>query len=171
MRARASASATREVSIVIQRRPHCSATVGGGAGTAGRVEHEVAGVGGHEDAALNDFRAVSERHKSCLGSNPPDRVSSQMLLIGMTGKSSRNRTYRSAVPACDQVGLPVASARNPVMLSLPMCACPAAIGFVPANSNCEDRVPTWPSAMSDGLCRNTRRSGRSLADLSRLFVS
>ena len=27
MRARASASATREVSIVIQRRPHCSATV------------------------------------------------------------------------------------------------------------------------------------------------
>ena len=41
--------------MVIQRRPHCSATVGGGAGTAGRVEHEVAGVGGHEDAALNDL--------------------------------------------------------------------------------------------------------------------
>ena len=56
MRARASASATREVSIVIQRRPHCSATVGRRAGAAGRVEHEVAGVGGHEDAALNDLR-------------------------------------------------------------------------------------------------------------------
>ena len=56
MRARASASATREVSIVIQRRPHCSATVGGGAGTAGRVEHEVAGVGGHQEAALNHLR-------------------------------------------------------------------------------------------------------------------
>ena len=29
--------------------------VGGGAGAAGGVEHEVAGVGGHEDAALDDF--------------------------------------------------------------------------------------------------------------------
>ena len=29
---------------------------GGGAGTAGRVEHEVAGVGGHEDAARNYCR-------------------------------------------------------------------------------------------------------------------
>ena len=57
MRARASASATREVSMVIQRRPHCSATVGGGAGTAGRVEHEVAGVGGHQDAAFDDLGA------------------------------------------------------------------------------------------------------------------
>ena len=53
MRARASAKATREVSIVIQRRPHCSATVGGGAGTASRVKYEVAGVGGHQDAALD----------------------------------------------------------------------------------------------------------------------
>ena len=26
--------------------------VGGGAGTAGRVQHQVAGVGGHEEAAL-----------------------------------------------------------------------------------------------------------------------
>ena len=64
MRARASASATREVSIVIQRRPHCSATVGGGAGTAGRVEHEVAGVGGHQDAAFNNLRVQFERRKS-----------------------------------------------------------------------------------------------------------
>ena len=29
---------------------------GGGTGTAGRVKHEVAGVGGHQDAALNDLR-------------------------------------------------------------------------------------------------------------------
>ena len=52
MRARASASATREVSIVIQRRPHCSATIGRGAGAAGRVEHEVARIGGHQNAAF-----------------------------------------------------------------------------------------------------------------------
>ena len=30
--------------------------IGGGAGTAGRIKHEVAGVGGHEDAALNNLR-------------------------------------------------------------------------------------------------------------------
>ncbi len=58
MRARASASATREVSIVIQRRPHCSATVGGGAGTAGWVEHEVAGIGGHQEAALDNLSVL-----------------------------------------------------------------------------------------------------------------
>ena len=34
---------------------------GGGAGTAGRVEHEVAGVGGHQEAAFNDLR-VSLNH-------------------------------------------------------------------------------------------------------------
>ena len=28
---------------------------GGGAGTAGRVEHEVAGICGHQDAALDDI--------------------------------------------------------------------------------------------------------------------
>ena len=28
----------------------------GGAGAAGRIEHKVAGVGGHEEAALNDLR-------------------------------------------------------------------------------------------------------------------
>ena len=56
MRARASASATREVSMVIQRRPHCSATIGRGARAAGRIEHKVAGVGGHEEAALDHLR-------------------------------------------------------------------------------------------------------------------
>ena len=81
MRARASASATREVSIVIQRRPHCSATVGGGAGAAGRVEHEVAGVGGHEDAALDHLRVrldhidlfVRERPSARIRPNVGDR--------------------------------------------------------------------------------------------------
>ena len=38
--------------------------VGGGAGTAGRVEHKVARVGGHQDAALNDLRRVFGRRKS-----------------------------------------------------------------------------------------------------------
>ena len=39
---------------------------GGGAGTAGRVEHEIAGVGGHEEAAFNDSWRSSERHKLYL---------------------------------------------------------------------------------------------------------
>ena len=32
--------------------------IGGRAGAAGRVEHEVAGIGGHKDAALDDLGAV-----------------------------------------------------------------------------------------------------------------
>ena len=39
--------------MVIQRRPHCSATSGRGARAAGRVQHEVAGIGGHQDAAFD----------------------------------------------------------------------------------------------------------------------
>ena len=58
MRARASASATREVSMVIQRRPHCSATIGGGARAAGGIENEIARVCGHQDAALDDLGDV-----------------------------------------------------------------------------------------------------------------
>ena len=51
---------------MIQRRPHCSATIGSGAGTAGRVEHEVAGVGGHQDAALNDLLvSLNDIHFVC----------------------------------------------------------------------------------------------------------
>ena len=42
--------------MVIHRRPHCSADLGGRAAPACRVEHEVAGIGGHEDAALDDLR-------------------------------------------------------------------------------------------------------------------
>ena len=30
--------------------------IGGGAGAAGGIEHKVAGVGGHQDAAFNDLR-------------------------------------------------------------------------------------------------------------------
>ena len=39
--------------------------IGGGAGAAGRVQHQIAGIGGHEDAALNQLFVPSELHKSC----------------------------------------------------------------------------------------------------------
>ncbi len=32
--------------------------VGGGAGAAGRIEDEITGIGGHEDAALDELRTV-----------------------------------------------------------------------------------------------------------------
>ena len=80
MRARASARATREVSMVIQRRPHCSAPplvyIRGGAGAAGGVEDEVARVGGHEEAAFTEFEPVWTTYLlSC-------DVSNQILWIG-----------------------------------------------------------------------------------------
>ena len=101
MRARASASATREVSIVIQRRPHCSATVGGGAGTAGRVEHEVAGVGGHQDAALNDFGVGLDDVDLLVARSCPYAVSVPDVVDRMR-LESRRRIARSAsvLPDC-----------------------------------------------------------------------
>ena len=39
--------------------------IGGGAGAAGGIEHKVAGVGGHQNAALNDIARWSEQHRSC----------------------------------------------------------------------------------------------------------
>ena len=88
MRARASAKATREVSIVIQRRPHCSATVGGRAGTASRVEHKVTGVGGHQEATFDDCSWRFEQHKpwsAGLRSADiiPPKVSSDSALVNV----------------------------------------------------------------------------------------
>jgi hypothetical protein len=52
IRARASANAMREVSIVIHR-PLLS-DMSGRTGAAGRIEHEIAGVGAHENAPRDD---------------------------------------------------------------------------------------------------------------------
>ena len=53
MRVRARANATREVSMVIQPASPLLGNVGRGARAAGGVKYEVAGVGGHQDAALD----------------------------------------------------------------------------------------------------------------------
>ena len=58
IRARAKAMATREVSIVIQRRPHCSATNGGRAGSTSRIEDEVAGIGCHQQRSARRLFAM-----------------------------------------------------------------------------------------------------------------
>ena len=52
-RARARTSATREVSIVIQRRPHCS-THKPLSRPAGGIKHEITGIGSHEDASFHN---------------------------------------------------------------------------------------------------------------------
>ena len=59
--------------------------VGRRAAAAGRVEDEVAGVGGHEEAALDDLCVASEQRRLCP-SNRAASVSSQMLLSGDDGK-------------------------------------------------------------------------------------
>ena len=55
MRARARASATREVSNGDPAAAPLLGDGGGGAGAAGWIEHQIAGVSGHHDAALDDF--------------------------------------------------------------------------------------------------------------------
>ena len=55
-----------------------------GAGAAGRVQHQIAGIGGHEDAALNDLVFVCTT--KILGSvKAPVPVSIHMFLSGTTG--------------------------------------------------------------------------------------
>jgi hypothetical protein len=58
--------------------------VGCGAGAAGRVEDEIAGVGGHEDAALNDACAcLNYVDNACSASNISpdvrDRISCKII--------------------------------------------------------------------------------------------
>ena len=93
IRCRASASATREVSIVIQRRPHCSATkavvpepqVGSSTRSPGSV-----------DISMQRSTPWCRLHDvDLVGPSSGSPVSSQMLLSGNAGKSSRNRTYAS----------------------------------------------------------------------------
>ena len=43
--------------MVIQRRPPLLGDVGRGAGAAGRIQHQVARIGGHQDAAFQDPRS------------------------------------------------------------------------------------------------------------------
>ena len=75
--------------------------VGRGAGAAGGVEHEVAGVGGHEDTALNDFRVGLNATQDLLSVKLPELVSVQTLLMNRqcqspyeTGRSELNSQQR-----------------------------------------------------------------------------
>ena len=52
---RASASATRDVSIVIHRRPHCSATYAVVPEPQVGSSNKVTGIGAHQHAALYDL--------------------------------------------------------------------------------------------------------------------
>ena len=63
---------------------------GGGAGAAGRVEHEVAGVGGHEEAAFDDLRArLNHIDLVCADSCHAD-VRPKIVDPRYAGKSSRS---------------------------------------------------------------------------------
>ena len=118
MRARASASATREVSIVIQRRPHCSATIGGGAGAAGRVEDEIAGVGGHQDATLNDSSDCLNDVISLIGESELHRCRSRCCMADRLGSRSSSARYRSDL-SCGTEPVRIYEAVNASFVRLP----------------------------------------------------
>jgi hypothetical protein len=98
IRARANASATREVSMVIQRRPHCSATnavvpepqVGSHTRSPGSV------IMSTHRSRTRETVWTTYRFGSVLLA--PLLVSSHTLAIGITGKSSRKRLYFSVEP-------------------------------------------------------------------------
>src|SRR5215207_6718904 len=98
MRARVSARATRDVSIVIQRRPHCSATVAvvpePQVGPRTRSPGSVA-IRRHLSTTLVEVSTIY----LLSDENPATVVSDQKSEIGYAGKSSRKRTYRSVFPA------------------------------------------------------------------------
>ena len=137
---RASASATRDVSIVIQRRPHCSATIRGRARAARRVEDQIAGIGAHQHAALDDLRVASGRRRPCRRRMPAD-VSSQTLV---------ERRRREVVEVAD-----VAESLSPIGCEpageLRAAPCPSRFVFQP------------PVAGRDRSCRRSRRERLSSA--------
>jgi hypothetical protein len=87
MRARARASATREVSIVIQRRPHCSATVA-------VVPEPQVGSRTRSPGSV----AMRRQRSTFASAKPLTAVSAQWSAIGETEKSSRYRFCRSEFP-------------------------------------------------------------------------
>src|SRR5690242_14734427 len=92
MRALASASATRDVSIVIQRRPHCSATyavvpepqVGSSTRSPGSVVIRI------QRSTIFVFVCTTYIFSAL---NPPWETSVQMLFSGDAEKSSKYLTY------------------------------------------------------------------------------
>ena len=68
---------------------------------AGRVEDEVAGVGGHEEAALNDLRIGLNHVESCL-SMPPAQCPSQTLLNGRNRKVFIRNACRVVFPVASR---------------------------------------------------------------------
>src|SRR5579871_5760448 len=101
IRARASANATRDVSMVIQRRPHCSATK-----AAVPEPHVGSRTRSPGSVAIKTQRSVTlvlVWTTYILGSpNPAVVVSSHWLVSEKTRKSSKKRTYLNVLPAANR---------------------------------------------------------------------
>ena len=92
--------------------------VGGRAAAAGRVEDEVAGVGGHQDAALDDFRVGLDDVDLVDRRSRPYCVSSQRFVSGrrevveIANVARRMSRRRSAVRAIRVAPCPPGSSSN-----------------------------------------------------------
>ncbi len=76
--------------------------VGGRAGSARWVEHEVAGVGRHQQAPLDDLACRSGRRRSCRSPNcPSDRVDPDVVERRTPGSRRGTVTYPSVLPDGD----------------------------------------------------------------------
>ncbi len=80
---------------------------GGGAGAAGWVEHEVAGVGGHQEAAFDNLRDWFGRRRPFVVTNPLIAVSVQMIGERNDGKvvEETERTQACLPRRCKSISL------------------------------------------------------------------
>ena len=72
--------------------------IGGGAGAAGGIKDEVAGIGGHEDAALNDLRICLDDINRAHLLKPLLTYPSHIFVIGVLDNRSDSYVTESVSP-------------------------------------------------------------------------
>ena len=143
--------------------------VGGGAGAAGRIEHEVAGVGGHQDATLDHLGVrLHDIHLSLA--KPTCCVSSQMLIMAMTGKSSRNRTIAESACRCASSRSALRKPLQSRRCRLPSACCLASKRLSLEIEIVERRCSSRPLTSEVVDERNSSDSGSELASIVVRFV-
>ena len=149
-RCRASASATREVSIVIQRRPHCSATNAVVPRAAGRIEHQIARVSAHQHAPLDHLGDRSALRRSCRVS-AADGVVPEVRVGRQGSRRSRDRSPDAGASDVQRARVQPVACRSLVRLPVPLPAAwiglaveleggTAALSLAPSDEDSRQRI-------------------------------
>ena len=121
--------------------------VGRRAAAAGRVEHQVAGVGGHEEATLERLSSLFERHRPCRSPNPHRGISPD--IVKRANRKVIEDTVRNAdvfPMACKPIGMRQLHAGHRCVC-LPTSPLPG-VETVPSNLNVDSQLPVMAASLS-----------------------